>query len=348
VLLREGFPERAGEALPRLDALAESAVAETRKRVVAELAVDGASLVDAAASLLRGAAVCGRLPAKAKDLDLVNAVLWSEPGHIRLDAGARMPEWTAAHAAYVAARAAAVDRFLAGVGAAQGTGAVHAVDICRLLPIVRKAMAQAQADGQLIVPSWCEDAEKQRKALERLVPTQLEHWKNLISRVRVHLPVGISYSETVGAVIDAANAGHTHGLVKVNDLAALAARNDAAKSLDAAGVAAVEKLLTDADGATGLTRLMLVGSDVGADLAVIADYLDATAVWIDAGLREAEAEGGVVVDLDSEIDATIATWFQSLEDPEESEAGSTDGKPEGTSRDNGDTGQRRGGEGTDA
>lgn len=320
VLLRAGFPERAGEALPRLDALAESAVAETRKRVVAELAIGDASLVDAAASLLRGAAACGHLPPKAKELYLVNAVLWSGSGHQRSDVGARAQQWMDAYTAYVAERAAVVDRFLAGVGAAQGNGVVHAVDIHRLLPIVRKAKARAEADGQLVIPSWCEVADRKLKALERVGAAQLEHWQKLTNRIRAHLPEGVGYSETVGAVIDAATAGHAYGLVKVNDLAALVARNDAAKSWDAAGVAAVEKLLANTGRTTGLAQVMLVGTEVGADLAAIADYLDATAAWIDAGLREAESDGGVVTDLDAEIQATIREWFGIVAELEPSKA----------------------------
>lgn len=321
VLLRAGFPERAGEALPRLDAVAESAVVETRKRVLAELAVDDASLIDAAASLLRGAAASGRLPAKAKDLDLVNAVLWSEPGHQRPDAGGRAPQWAAAYAIYLAARATVVDRFLAGIGAAQGTGAVHAVDIHRLLPIVRQAMARAEAGGQ-VVPEWCADADRKLRVLERLAPVQLEHWRELTSRIRRHTPAGTRYADTVGAVIEAATVGHAHGLVKVNDLVALNARNETAKSWDSASIGEVEKLLAEAESAPELARLAMVGTEAGADLPAIADFLESTAAWVDAGLREAEAEGGVATDLDAEIDATIATWFGILDDHAKREAGS--------------------------
>ena len=79
VLLNGGFPERAGEALPRLDALVTPAVpGVARHAVVAVLEVDDASLTDAR---LRS---CGRRPVRAtpvtpKDVDLLNALLWSEP-----------------------------------------------------------------------------------------------------------------------------------------------------------------------------------------------------------------------------------------------------------------------------
>ncbi len=285
---------------------------------------------------------CGRVPEKAKDLDLVNAVLWSDRRQPRLSAGARAPQWWDAYTAYVAERGDIVERFLSGIGAAQGIGAVHAVDIHRLLPIVREAKARALDDGPLtshLGAKHREEAEGPRSPgadpVGALEETGFADPRAHAGRSRIFRDRRCHYRRR--------QRGHTQGLVKVSDLAALAARNDAAKSWDATGVATVEKLLIDADGATGITRLILVGSDVGPDLALIADYLEATSDWIDAGLREAASDGGAVTDLDSEIEATIATWLQILQDPE---GDGTDSSHHLTPRDRdptrrGDIGERR-------
>ena len=115
VLLNGGFPEQAGEALPRLDALVTPAVPKLRSRIVEVLEADDASLTDAAASLLAGAGRCGRILGAPKDLDLLNALLWiPEAGHQRSDAATRRSEWTVAYTAYANAREPAVKGFMAG------------------------------------------------------------------------------------------------------------------------------------------------------------------------------------------------------------------------------------------
>ncbi len=101
VLLDGGFPERAGEALPRLDALVTPAVPELRGRIVAVLEADDASLRTQRPRSWQGPAGADGFPAAPKDVDLLNALLWiPEAGHQRADAAARRPEWTDAYTAY--------------------------------------------------------------------------------------------------------------------------------------------------------------------------------------------------------------------------------------------------------
>jgi hypothetical protein len=319
VYIGAGLPQLAGEALPRLDALVDGSVVEARDRIVQVLAVDDASLIEAAASLLRGAAACGQFPAKSNDLDLINAVLWRNDGKGRLDASVRSPEWMDAFEKYVVARDAAVDRLLAGVGAAQGSsGAVHALDAHRLTEIVRRAKEVVAADAMQVVPPWCEDADKKLKALVRASQTQLDHWTALVDRARAYLPQGVSYLETVDAILDATKIGQPYGLVKVANLAALADVNTAARTWDPAGLVQLEKLLDSAKSKTGFALLGVVGTEVQGDLVAIADYLESSSQWIDAGLRDAAADAGEVADLDADIDRAIERWFEILteDDPE--------------------------------
>ncbi|RYF57177.1 MAG: hypothetical protein EOO27_16290 [Comamonadaceae bacterium] len=308
-----GFPERAGEALPRLDALVLSAVRELQARIVTFLETDDGALTAAAASLLAGAGRCGRIPTSPKDIDLLNALLWvPEPNHQRPDAAARRPEWLDAYRAYVDVRQAAVKRFIAGIGAAQGTGGVHALDVNRLLPLLRTAWKRLQEDETLVVPTWCKDADTRSNALARAAGPQLEHWRGLVGRARDHVPAGTSYLETVDALIETTKVGAEVGLVKVNNLPALGDSNDAAKALDGSSIAAVEKVLALADEATGGARLALVGSDVGTDLDKIVAFLEASASWVGVGLDQAAAEGDVATDLDASVQQAVDAWLGIL------------------------------------
>jgi len=307
VMMMEGFPERAGDALPRLDGLVAPAVSAAKARIVTELGVSEGELVGATASLIRGALACGIVSPKS-DLDRVSMSLWSETIR-RGDVDSRSVEWTSAYQAYVESRAAVIERLLGGVGAAQGTGAVHAIDFTRFAAIGRKAEKLALGDSEYDVPDWCRESEQKLKALTRLGSRQLAHWQSLLDRVRIHLPHG-SFTDTIDAITAAVRDGQTEGLVMVNDLAGLTARNDAARALDSKSVGEVEKLLATASSASGLNLTRLVGTNAGADLQAIADYLEFSARWVAAGLRQAENSGGTAADVDEMLESVLADWFE--------------------------------------
>lgn len=332
VLLEAGYPERAGEALPRLDALVAPAVDELRKRTLAVLETDDASLVEAAASLLSGAARCGMIPRAPKDIELLNALLWADTTHARTDAAIRRPDWMTSYSNYVAARVPVVDRFLAGVGAAQGHGDVHAIDVNRLMPLMRAGWKKAEAGEILALPSWCAKADLDASALRRAAAPQISSWRELIDRIRKQLPEGVSYLETVDAIIEATNAGGDIGLVKVNNLTALPGINDAARRLDASSIASLEKLLASIENTDGESRVILVGSEVGADLDRIVEFLESSARWVDDGLKQAESEGDVATDLDVSLTEASTTWLQIIEAFAEDESESARGDDSGQHR----------------
>ena len=307
VMMMEGFPERAGDALARLDGLVASGVPAAKERILAELRVSEAELLGATASLLRGALSCG-LASPKSDLDAVAAVLWRDSSS-RADAGSRTAEWLSAHQAYVTSRSAVIERLLGGVGVAQGAGAVHAIDFTRFAAITRKARKLALADSEYDVPDWCRESEQKLKVLTRLGSRQVAHWQSLLGRVRVHLPRG-SFTDTIDAIAAAVRDGQAEGLVLVTDLAGLTARNEAARILDSKSVGEVEKLLTTAASASGLDLARLVGVNAGADLQAIADYLDFSARWIAAGLQQAENSGGTAADVDAMLESVLADWFE--------------------------------------
>lgn len=332
VLLNAGFPERAGEALPRLDALVGPAAHELRQRIVGVLEIDDASLTEAAALLLSGAAQCGKVPDAPKEVDLLNALLWADTSHVRADAAIRRHEWMVAYSSYVNARVAIVERFLAGSGAAQGTtGGVHALDVNRLVPLARMAWKKVKAGEPLAVPAWCRSLELQANALRRAAAPQIEYWQRLVERVREHVPDGVSYVETVDAIIEATNAGGDLGLVKVNNVPQLPGINAAAREFDASAIAAVERLLASIESTEGETKLALVGSEVGADLDRIVEFVESSATWVAAGLAQAEAEGDLATDLDGSLSDAVSAWFKLI--AEFKEDGGESPKPGGSGQD---------------
>lgn len=141
--MQAGFPELSGDALARLDAMAADAVPKARARLLGTLEYSDEPMIEAARSLIIGALVCGHITSTARDVDLIRAVAWrGDP--TRGDGDSRHPQWVDAYRAYVIERNGAVERFLGGVGTAQGAGAVHALDTVRLTRIVKAARAQLQ------------------------------------------------------------------------------------------------------------------------------------------------------------------------------------------------------------
>ncbi len=313
LLIKEGHIVRGGDALPRLDALVNATIDEAKRRIVAELAIDDDSLVQAAASLIRGAAACGHLPAKPKEIDYINACLWRDSSE-RADSQTRAPGWLAAYRDYVAAREPTVERFMGGVGAAQGFGGIHAIDIPRLTAILRRAKDVAHAGDEIDVPNWCSDAQKKLRALTRANSQQIIHWQSLIDRIRRHLPEEATFTETLEAIDGAVRNGQDQGLVRVNDLKALEEANESARAYDPRSILEVERLLAGLQDQSGLGQLTSIGAVIGTDLPAIADFLEVSSQWIDAGILYAESDSGSVADIDSQIAQTIATWFSLVEE----------------------------------
>jgi hypothetical protein len=314
VYLKEGYPDLAGEALPRLDALVSEKVDIAKRRILEELAIDDESLTLVAASLIRGAAACGALPSKPKDIDYINACLWSDVGD-RADAEGRTPAWLTAYGEYVSARQATVDQLLSAVGEAQGTGAVYAVDFLHLSKIVRKAKVVADAEGDLEVPSWAEAPERKLKALLRANVQQINYWRDLVKRIRALLPPDVTFAETVDAIVEAVKNGQDQGLVKVPDLRALQQLNATAKTWDAGEIKEIERLLDEDERQSGTAKLSSLGALHGVDLARIASYLESSSTWIEAGIRTAEAAGNRVADVDEQLSQTLAYWLDVVKEP---------------------------------
>lgn len=313
ILANGGHPGRAGDALSRLDALVLGRVEEARGRIVAELAVDDTSLVQAAASLIEGAAACGVLAEKPKEMDYVNACLWRDVSE-RIDAPARTSAWLTAYREYTRVRSTAVQYLMGGVGAAQGDGGVHAIDATRFTAIVRKAKHLLKAGDDIQVPSWCSDAQRRLSALVRSNGQQAAHWQTLVERIRRHLPPDVKYIQTLDDIAEAVKNGQDQGLVKVGDLGALQKSNSEARDWDAAEVNRVERLLAGLESQSEMEKLGRLGTVAGADLPQIATFLESSSRWIEAGIRTAEIDGGSVADVDSQLEQTLQSWLEMVKE----------------------------------
>lgn len=315
--IRYGLWQHAGQALPRLDEIVSRQVDEAKRRILDVLVIDVDSLTTATASLIRGAAACGHLAPKAKDLDYINAALWHDLTERRTDTAVRSPKWQACYDTYAASRGEVVEYLLRAVGAAQGAGGVYAVDPHRMTLIIRNAKVLAASEGEIAVPTWCEKSQRKLKELTRSADAQVEHWQALIDRIRKQLPSGVSLSETIDAVSEATRTGQSHGYVMVRDnLDAVHARNVTARSWDQTAISTVTRLVESAKTERGLLRLNAVGTDSGADLPAIADYLDDSARWIEAGIASAEADTGTAADIDEQLADTITMWFKTIKESE--------------------------------
>ncbi len=305
--MQAGFPELSGDALARLDAMAADAVPKARARLLGTLEYSDEPMIEAARSLIIGALVCGHITSTARDVDLIRAVAWrGDP--TRGDGDSRHPQWVDAYRAYVIERNGAVERFLGGVGTAQGAGAVHALDTVRLTRIVKAARAQLQ-ELPSTVPGWCVDANRKLAIFVQVAPAQVAQWESILGRVRRLLPPSESYVDTVDAVVLAAREGQAQGLVKVRDLVALERSNDEARGFDSRAVPEVEKILESTSGQSGIALARVVGATVGADLKRIADYLEESERWVESGISDAEIDSGTKVDIDEAIERQISRWM---------------------------------------
>lgn len=307
---KAGHPQGAGDALVRLESLADSYTQAAKNRIVDALQVEENWQVGAAVSLIRGAAICGALPSNPRLADYARAILWQGTTGSRRDESTRVPQWLQGESSYLAERRVAVLRLTDSIGIAQGNGAVHALDDVRLRKIVREAVKILDTGAILDMPNWCAPSDRKLQSLIALIPVQLDAWRRHVTRLRVHLHAGVSYSDTVDAIAAATREGKDSGLVMARDLRKVEEMNEAARRWDATGITLMERLIERAQDHHGTGLSSIVGTDTGPETALIADYLDESAAWIDAGLRLAETRASVTaLDLDKEIEKVLNRWF---------------------------------------
>ncbi|RZS64544.1 hypothetical protein EV187_2931 [Agromyces ramosus] len=304
-------PSIAPDALIDLRTVTDRYRAMITTRVIEALSFDQANLVAAAASLLAGAALVGRLPVKPRLNDYVAAVLWSGDGLSRSDAS-RIGQWTQAEIKYLAERKPTVDAFRSALGASQGIGAVHAVDDPRVRQVVKSALSGVDSLRSELLPPWAQRSDKSRRELEEKIVPQIAEWARVLQEIRTQIPAGVSYLGTVDAIKAAIEVGSTQGFVKAN-LAEVETTNAEARERDFASVGRLQGTVDGARDSQGMDLWSAVGRADGGEVVAIANYLRYTDSWLAAGLRDAEGRdlvGGL--DIDADIDAAISRWDEIL------------------------------------
>lgn len=295
------------ESLARLESIAEKHWRRFQETVVESRHLGESELVTAIRSQLVGAAMCGRVSEQASLAELIDATVWDGSGGARTDVAWRLPHWMDFEKRYRDQRAEVADVLKDALGASQGTGAIHALDVQRMARLIKAARKQ---EDTVTTPEWVANADRDLGRLMALIPMQLSDWETRIARIRVHVPDKSSFRETVEAVRAAAREGDSHGLVPVV-LQEVAQRNDDAAALDFSTVVGLENRVRKAheEGITQAALASLAGPDFGPDPARILDYLEWSSHWIDRGLATAGVATAFSDDeMDRQLGAVLAAW----------------------------------------
>jgi len=231
-------------------------------------------------------------------------------GWQRSDARLRTVAWTALWSRHRAARGTLVDALRSSCGVSQGTGAVRMVDAHRLLPLLRAAAGRWswEAPGSM-APDWLRPAVTGFSEYRTIVAAQVDELRQWVDRVRERLPRGISYSDTVEAIARALDGAVGVG-VGPTSLDEVRRGLQAARDWDARPLETLERDLDRLrEHPDGDALLTVAAPDHGPQLAPLADFLDTSDAWLDAGLQAASLRanpGGD--DAVAQLDALLQRW----------------------------------------
>jgi hypothetical protein len=312
LLLASGRTQGTERARIRLDSLASELAPKAQAVIIEELQFDDRSLEATMMMLLEGASACGMLTSGSTLQEQVNALFWDGTRETRGDRAWRHPQWIDLEETHLRERPAVVAVLKEAVGTAQGSGAVHAIDFIRVKALLKQA-TKRRSEGTLgDLPDWARKAARPLERLQAVLEPQLALFRDHIRSIRLLVPRGTSYSETVAAVTGATSAGQPFGLVLVPGhevLSMVHARNKEAASFDFRGVEALERSLERLGDGSVVDPLAVMGTDFGAEPPKILEYLEFSSEWIQKGLRRAEAEGAdATSDLDQMIQDAVERW----------------------------------------
>jgi AAA domain len=307
---RAGVAEGTTAHLSRLAELADRHTATLQRHVRQVQDLEDEQLVLGLRASLLGAALAGYAYPGCDDAKLLAAALDDGAGWQRSDARLRTAEWTRLLDRHRTARADLVDALRSGCGVSQGTGAVRMVDAHRLLPLLRAAAGQWSWETPAgKVPDWLRAAVQGFSEYGRLVSAQLDLLREWVGQVRERLPRGTSYGDTVEAITRALDGAVGVGVGPTN-LDEVRQELLAAGGWDARPLEALDRDLDRLGGhPDGDALLATAAPDRGPELALLADFLDASDNWLSAGLQRAALRanpGGD--DAVAQLNALLERW----------------------------------------
>lgn len=312
LLMATGKAREAERARIRLDSLASELAPKAQLAIIEELQFDDPLLEAVMMMLLDGASVCGKLASGSTLLDQVNALFWDGTRDDRGDRPWRLPQWIELEEEHLRERPAVVALLKEAVGTAQGSGAVHAIDFIRVKALLKQAIKKRREGTLGDPPDWAKKAARPLERLRAVLEDQVVHFQDHIRLIRVLVPRGTSYKDTVDAIAGATSAGQSFGLVLVPSremLSTVHERNKEAASLDFRSVEALERSIERLGDSSVGDTLAVIGADFGDGPPRILEYLKFSDEWILKGQHRAEAEGAhAASDLDHRIQATVERW----------------------------------------
>jgi hypothetical protein len=304
-----GLEEDTESARAHLESLASDAAPAARVRVLEKLGGTDAKITSVIAVLLYGAALCGRLPSPWRTSDLIDAAVWSGTEHCRADTSWRSESWLRAERDHLIARPAVVELLRSFVGGAQGRGAPYAIDSDRVARLVKQAVKADSLPASNDLPDLAKPALRPLLQLDSCCTSQLMGLGAHIVRVRMQVPLGITYAETMDALSEAVRDGGIHGFAVADDRSVVELQDylSEARQWSFRRVEELEAALAKAGDGPLLGRLALIGVDFGADPASIEGVLETSSKWVERGLLVAAAR--VLADDDG-----VETRLQGLAD----------------------------------
>lgn len=316
IRLQAGSTDGTLQARLRLDRLADRYAPLAQRAALAGAGRTDDELTEALRVSLAGAACRGIAVPGDNPAALLSAALQHESNR-RGDVEIRSPLWARLDEDHAGQRATMVTEIRNALGVAQGTsGAVQTIDAVRAVRLVRAAARSWTLAATDARPSWCLEAAKTLGPLEASVDDQIERMRNLVREIRLRLPRGTGFADTIKAVQQAIEIGEHRGFVRHDDLPGLKHRNASAATANSRDLDTLENdLAALVDDAPYERRLAVAARDRGPGLAAMRTFLIENERWIDVSLTTAEDQtpDHAAVDLVARVNTVVTQWQALVE-----------------------------------
>lgn len=311
IRMQAGITDGTLDARLRLDRIADRYAPLAQRAALAAAGRTDDELTEALRVSLTGAACRGIAGPGDKSAALLSAALQHQSDQ-RGDSEIRSPLWARLDGMHNGQRAGLVTEIRNALGAAQGaSGAVQTIDAMRAIRLVAAAAKSWKVEPTDSRPFWCLEPARTLGALESAVDDQIERLRELAREIRLRLPRGTSFTDTIQAVQQAIDVGEHRGFVRHDDLPGLKQRNAAAATARSQGLDSLER---DLDSLTEDSpyerRLAVAARDRGPGLAAMRNFLIENEQWLHVSLALAEDQrpDHDAVDLVARVGDVVKQW----------------------------------------